>query len=133
MSGCRCWECLPWRAFPHGMANSYDMGCRCGACTEAKGGTVEQWRSSAPEKFRANMVEWERRRKRRNNASRDAARNWKKQWSVPELEIASRTDLSAADAAALLGRTIAAVYAARRLMRQDPDALDRGFTSHSRP
>lgn len=42
------------------------------------------------------------------------------QWTGPELEIAARPDLTAREVAAMLGRTIAAVKAARQKSQHDP-------------
>lgn len=134
MSGCLCRDCLPWRPVAHGTARAYDDGCRCGRCTTAKTAEVNRWRREAPEKFAAAVDRWRLRDKRLNDESRDHASRWHEQWTGPELEIAAREDLTAAQVAALIGRTIAGVRTVRQRLRDEPDALRRGgLTSHSRP
>lgn len=134
MVGCLCRDCLPWRPVAHGTAHAYDEGCRCRACTQAKTVDVDRWRREAPDKFEAAINRWKTRQKRMNDESRERAHHWHYQWTGPELEIAAREDLTAAEVAALLGRTIAGVRTIRRRLQDDADALRRGgLTSHSRP
>lgn len=59
-------------------------------------------------------------RKRTNDRSRDIATNHCKQWTGPELEIASRAELSNADVAVRTRRTIRAVETIRRRLKDDP-------------
>lgn len=70
---------------------------------------------------------WERERVRvlpesraRNDRSRESARRHGLMWTGPELEVASREDLSAAQVAAMLGRTLRAVQTMRERMRKEP-------------
>lgn len=48
------------------------------------------------------------------------ARNRRKEWTGPELELASRTDLTAVQVALMIGRTASAVETQRSNMRRDP-------------
>lgn len=59
-------------------------------------------------------------RKRTNDALTDTATNHRKEWTGPELEIIARPDLSASQAAKLLGRTLYAVKHMRRKLMVDP-------------
>lgn len=70
----------------------------------------EQERSREP-RIRAQM---KRRQAQRNAGLTERAVNFRKQWSGPELELASREDLTIAEVAAKLGRT----YDGVRKMRQ---------------
>lgn len=77
---------------------------------------------------RARLTPIQRERKNRNGAdadhrAQDATRpagRWGCQWTGPELEIALRDDLTAKQAALMLGRTYFATQAARRKARTDP-------------
>lgn len=74
----------------------------------------ESWRKKKSKKTMAIN-------QRLNDASRESARRNYYIWTGPELEIVSRTDLTASAAAKILGRTIAAVNNQRRLLRRgDP-------------
>lgn len=76
-------------------------------------------------RLRASRPLWaERRNAEAIGYARDAqaeslprATNYGKEWTGPELEIAARDDLSARDAAQMLGRTYAAVVNQRRKLR----------------
>jgi hypothetical protein len=61
-----------------------------------------------------------RTRKRDNAIMVDTARRHGRMWTGPELEVASRDDLTAEQAAVMLGRTLFAVETARRRLRQEP-------------
>lgn len=126
MVGCKCRDCLTWRPVVHGKSQSYDDGCHCGPCTRAKVAEVDRWRTEEPWKFEAAIDRWRLSAKRRNDASREHAYHWHEQWTGPELEIAARADLTAAQVAAMIGRTIAGVQTARNNMRKDVEALVRG-------
>ena len=86
----------------HGIAATYSEGCRCLECTRA---------STAK-----TLVQ----RKRRNGSTRERAVRNGQQWTGPELEIALRSDLSAAEAALMLGRTMQAVKNVRFKCRHEP-------------
>jgi hypothetical protein len=62
--------------------------------------------------------------KRANDVTAASARNWNKQWTGPELEIAARDDLSARQVALMLGRTLYAVKHMRRQLRIDPRKIN---------
>jgi hypothetical protein len=78
-------------------------------------------RKRTDEEFRRKQQQrGDRNRKRANDATLDRARNWRKQWTGPELEIAMRDDLTARQAADMLGRTLHAVKHVRRQVKVDP-------------
>lgn len=84
---------------PHGTRTGYkDWSCRCRPCIDA----------------------WNAHQKRRLLPSRDQATNAGKQWTGPELEVASRADLPAREVARRLGRSISAVVVVRYALRRDP-------------
>lgn len=84
----------------HGTTKRYDLGCRCEDCTKAKtdDGTA--------------------RKKAQNAKTKPQAKNWRKQWTSAELEVALRDDLTAVEAAAILGRTYAGVMQARHRCKE---------------
>lgn len=86
----------------HGLPSGYSNGCRCDACTSA---------------HTAKAV---RQRNRANSKSRERAVKNGQPWTGPELETVVREDLTAAEAAALLGRTLKAVKNMRAKCRTDP-------------
>ena len=59
------------------------------------------------------------RRVRRNDESREKAARHRSEWTGPELELADREDLTAAQVAAMTGRTIKAVKTIRTKLRRD--------------
>lgn len=126
MVDCKCRECLPWRTVQHGNPQSYDDGCRCETCTNAKVALVDKWREESPAAFAAAMERWKLSARERNDRSRDQAHHWYYQWTGPELEIAARTDLTSSEVAYMIGRTVAGVQRARYNMRRDVEAVYRG-------
>lgn len=105
--GCRCVLCSaagqpsgrPRSRADHGVYGYRRRGCRCARCVSANG--------------RSTKV--------KNDASRDMAFNHGKEWTGPEMETAARPDLSAAEVAALLGRSVYAVRTMRSLIENgDP-------------
>ena len=118
----------------HGAATSSNWGCKCVICSEGtrlrnadtyqrvlrgeivheRGGSIPgcpcgTCRSSLTRKMKAN-----------NDLSRTAAHHNGYVWTGPELEIASRSDLTIAEIAGMLGRTFAAVATRRQLLQVDP-------------
>lgn len=85
----------------HGKTGWITYGCRCDVC-----------RAGIQAANRETQI-------RERVATQDQARNWGKQWTGPELEIALREDLTAVQAALMLGRTARAVRSQRSL-RKDP-------------
>lgn len=87
----------------HGLPSTRtNFGCTCEPCVEANRALVR------------------RQHHRRQAETRDKATRHGAQWTGPELEIAARKDLTATQAALLLGRTAAAVRQQRRFMKSDP-------------
>lgn len=86
----------------HGIARGYGIGCRCEDCTAANLRKTLASRSSL------------------NNLTRDNATKWGQTWTSAELEVATRSDLTAREAAVLLGRTMLAVANVRGKCQHDP-------------
>jgi len=75
---------------------------------------------------------WQRRLKPVNDSLRSEAHRHGQEWTGPELEIALRKDLSAQQAAILLGRTLSAVNAARYRTKHFPREIQLAGVSDSR-
>ncbi|MFC5268445.1 hypothetical protein ACFPJ1_40605 [Kribbella qitaiheensis] len=91
------------RPIQHGTANTYGFhGCRCGDCTEAHYAKDSQMRA------------------RNNSATREVAGKHREEWTSADLEIATRPDLTAREAALKLGRTMHAVKNIRKKAKADP-------------
>lgn len=80
-------------------------GCPCGEC--------------APLFIARQMAA----RKRVNEASRAGAKRHGYQWTGPEMELAARSDLTAQQAAAVLGRTVVAVNRMRARLGSEPKLM----------
>lgn len=129
--GCRCDACRIAKAaegvairarraasnpenIPHGTANGYaQWGCRCEACTKAHNDRTVH-RSNA-----------------KNSRSQEWAVKRGQQWTGPELEIALRDDLTAVEAAKILGRSFSAIQHARARSRRDPRYIKLAGTSRN--
>jgi hypothetical protein len=83
---------------------------------------VERYRKRNPEKVnrrtRQGYV------KKQNSTLEKATRHYYR-WTGPELELASREDLSAKDVALMIGRSYAAVLSMRRKLHADPTTISR--------
>lgn len=91
------------RPVQHGTANTYDYhGCRCADCTEAHNTKVDQMRAA------------------NNAATRDVAVKHREEWTSADLKTATRSDLTAREAALKLGRTMHAVKNIRKKAKADP-------------
>lgn len=142
--GCRCERCvIENRAYvlrakskrmsagdiAHGTLTGYGDGCRCADCKRASSECHLRYREEDPERYRSSR----RRASKRYSDSHDAKRiqreqqrhtqelAWRNryQWTGPELEVALRRDLTAYQAALMLGRTQAAVQMQRDLHEVD--------------
>jgi uncharacterized protein YfaS (alpha-2-macroglobulin family) len=71
-----------------------------------------------PEQYDRLRQDSQRRHAQAQRASLDTATRYGYQWTGPELEIVCRDDLTAAEMAALLGRTVAAVSTKRKRIHQ---------------
>lgn len=89
----------------HGLGG-YRRGCRCVTCVEAK----RKYRQDYEEKVKSATV--------------PGARNARKEWTGPELEMAARDDLSVKEIARRLGRSYAAVSVIRHKIRHDPKTIN---------
>lgn len=87
---------------------------RCPLCNAA---AVRRWEKGNLERRRRNRTSS---RRRAQNATADRAVNSGKEWTGPELEVAARVDLTSAEAAVLLGRTVYGVMTVRHRMKFDP-------------
>jgi hypothetical protein len=124
--------------FKHGTNYGYHIArCRCDACRawqhdyfqkwypgsdaqKRSGEYSRQWREANPEKRDAAYTRNKKRLQAQNDKSRETAARHNQWWTGTELEIASREDLTAAQVAAMLGRTLRSVSEARARMRDDP-------------
>lgn len=139
--GCRCDRCRAVQAeyartqrarrvaHKHGTASGYrNQGCRCAPCKQAG---AKQNKEKYPDrgKYYSGATDETRARSRRYHAAAQAktlegAGNRYKEWTGPELEIASRRELSAKQVALMLGRTVAAVKNIRRKLTYDPRKIN---------
>jgi len=100
----------------HGTRPGYDAGCRCPDCT---GANTKVTRSSIVPRYERTLP---------------GARNNGKEWTSADLEIVTRGDLTPAELAQLLGRTLYAVLRARQRARTDPKWLAiQGVRQATRP
>ena len=129
----------------HGTQYAYKAGCRCDPCkayarasykehrsrhpeiTAAKTEHSRQWRAANPEKNTAISARSQRKIKGLNaelaGAAIDRGRHWQR-WTGPELEMAARRDLTAAQVAALIGRSLRSVTCMRQRL-SDGNPRDR--------
>lgn len=128
---------------PHGLNGYTNYGCRCEPCRAAKSEEMRavrerraqegpshlphgtnngyaQWGCRCDECKQAHSADKTRRRLANNDESRKSARRAGGRWTGPELEIATRPDLTAREAAAMLGRSYIAVERARARCLHDP-------------
>lgn len=117
--------------FEHGRSGYENWGCRCEVCTR------DHTKACAPAARRyqeANREEvnqrTDARRRPIQNRSLEVARRSGFQWTGPELELIARPDLTAEQAAAMLGRTYFAVMTARKRLRIEPKLANLAGLSH---
>jgi endogenous inhibitor of DNA gyrase (YacG/DUF329 family) len=123
--GCRCDVCkaaakhyndrnrkpLPPK---HGVRRYRKFGCRCQVCCAAERRSYEKMRAK-----------WARNSERlRTVTPAEQAPRWGYIWTGPELEIASRSDLTATEVAKMIGRTAQAVKTMRRKLEIDPRKIN---------
>jgi hypothetical protein len=112
--------------FKHGLGGYTNYGCRCDVCAES----YKAWRADNPgkqyhvthpeeaaEAAHRKVEEWQRQ-------TLEGATRYGLQWTGPELEVAARTDLTAREAALLIGRTYASVKNMRRKLAGDPKTIN---------
>lgn len=122
---------LSTKSFKHGTRNGYEYHhCHCEKCMKANKDYMEKWKSDHPERnaeyhrknYFLNKEECDAEStKYRHDAQRetlDSAHHYGQQWTVPELEIASRTYLTSREVAVMLGRTIYAVGRMRQKLKK---------------
>lgn len=107
-------QARPSAVHTHGLGG-YGRGCRCETCAEAK----RQYRQGHEEKVKSATV--------------PGARNARKEWTGPELEVAARDDLSVTEIARRLGRTYAAVSVIRHKIRHDPKTINFAGIAEGKP
>lgn len=105
-------------SFNHGTTGRYWQGCTCGQCHRA----FRDWKLPYERQPRSRRKVREHKRAA-NEESLASARNRWKVWTGPELEVASRRDLTAREVARLIGRTVYAVEQKRRALKIDPQAI----------
>lgn len=103
------------RELSHGTLRCYQAGCRCELCTPL------------------NRTKRNRQAARANAATLETATNHYKQWTGPEMEIAAREDLTAREAAVMLGRSMKSVKGMRVKLREDPRYRDTAGVSGGPP
>lgn len=112
--------------FKHGLGGYSNYGCRCEVCSES----YKVWRSDNPGKryhvthpeeeaaaARRKVADWQRQ-------TLEGATRYGYQWTGPELEVAARPDLTAREAALLIGRTYASVKNVRKKLKTDPKTIN---------
>lgn len=95
----------PSEVLKHGLGG-YSQGCRCEVCAAAR----REYRKEHEKKVKSETA--------------PGARNARKEWTGPELELAARDDLSVTEIARRLGRTYAAVAVIRHKIRHDPKTMN---------
>lgn len=115
------------RKVTHGRLYAYQKGCRCKDCKAAYSELRKNYPSTA--NHRAPTPEQARQYLERDRAVNAEVRQTKAhrngyQWTGPELEIASRDDLSTAEVAEMIGRTIFAVRQMRHKLKVDPRKIN---------
>jgi hypothetical protein len=126
-AGCRCDVCraantarkakarkakagdAPPRESSHGAAG-YRRGCRCDVC---RAGNTTRMAEGKHDKAYRNRVQQE---------SLERATRRGQGWTPEELETAARADLTAAQVAGMLGRTVGSVHAIRLRLRGQGDS-----------
>lgn len=122
--------------FKHGYSGYRNWGCRCETCSAGHAEKLKAQRertdARAPGSRAKKDAEW---RERQGAPLREAGRRrWadeqaatlasiarnRVQWTGPELELASRPDLTAKAVALMLGRSLYAVTNMRRRLKDDP-------------
>lgn len=111
------------KTFTHGRLYGYQKGCRCELCKAAYAERRKKYPSTATR--RRPSTEQARSYLDNDRARNAAVRETKAprngyQWTGPELEIASREDLTVAEIAEMTGRTLFAVRRMRSRLRVDP-------------
>lgn len=104
----------------HGRNGYVNWLCRCAACLEGEYNARVPLSARRVQKKKASEA---RLYMERRNRTADRAKRQRQQWTGPELEIASRTDLSITEIALLLGRTYSAVVNVRVKLKRDPKSI----------
>ena len=86
---------------------------------------LKQRRPHGPAARKRNAARTAARKVQRNRRLVDNATNYRKVWTGPELELASRTDLTIGEIAAVLHRSYDAVRHMKRKLNGYPDARTR--------
>jgi hypothetical protein len=109
----------------HGLTGYTNDGCRCETCAES----FRVYRAANPEKRyhvrhpeeaaeanRRNVTKWQA-------ETLEGATRYGMEWTGPELEVAARSDLTAREAALMIGRTYASVKTMRKKLAADPKTI----------
>lgn len=112
-------------SFEHGPSGYINWGCRCVICTKAHSARI------LPAVLRyqeANREKVNRRNKTRRHVEQartlETASRHGFQWTGPELELAARRDLTAAQVAVMIGRTRDAVQNMRKSLKTEPKIIN---------
>ena len=129
--GCRCEMCADARSKElrrqasarkgkqppsHGVSGYKHYDCRCEACRQA---------AAAERSARDAGADGGKYTQRAQDATLAQAKRHGDQWTGPELEIASRKDLTARQVAFMLGRSLSAVRNVRDRLRNDDPKMAR--------
>lgn len=109
----------------HGLGGYTNDRCRCDICVDA----FRTWRAENPDKqWHVQHPEEANKAQRRKLANWQAetlekAKRHSMQWTGPELELASRNDLTVREIALMLGRSYASVHNMRKKLKSDPKTI----------
>jgi hypothetical protein len=114
------WDDPDWRDHWLAMADAVLTASNwtCGVC----GHVCRHRYPRGPERrdAKAELLRRSKLIRRKQSRTLEGATNFGKQWTGAELEIASRSELSHREVAAMLGRTFYAVRTMRRRLRSEP-------------
>lgn len=134
---------LPRGGPRHGTTNMYmDHGCRCESCSASNASRIRDLREKRKGNGKkpvehglsgysnydcrckvcdaAGKESNQRIVKKLQDATVDTAVNWGKEWTGPELEVLTRTDMTISEMAKALGRTYKGVAGMKRKMNDHP-------------
>jgi len=117
-AGCRCSECRAW-------ASAYHQKWYPGSVSQqASADRYRKRRAENPDEYQAKSADATRNAQARNVRSRESAGRHNSPWTGTEMELISRKDLTTAELAGMLGRTLVAVRT-MRLRLKDRNPRDR--------
>jgi hypothetical protein len=108
-AGCRCKKCKAWQ-------RAYSQARRTPELAAAQLESQKRWRRANPAKQAARVADNVARVKRQNEELRECAARHGQQWTGTDLEMAARKDLTVAEIAAVLGRSLRSVSTMRQCL-----------------